>query len=105
MSIICELAYLIHSILKEAYQANGNQSRASVPANQRKLVGEPIQWKVIPIFISNPSWNGLCRCLPCPCSVFLWCWLEIFIGPPRVAYGSLAFIALWRSDEINECSF
>jgi hypothetical protein len=42
MSIICELAYLIHSILKEAYQANGNQSRASVPANQRKLVGEPI---------------------------------------------------------------
>lgn len=91
-------------VLVKAYQAHSNQCRTGVPANKRELIRKPVKWQVVPSLISNGSRGLQSTSLPGPSSVLYWSWFQVFVRPPRIANGSVAFIAFGRLYELNERS-
>ena len=91
-------------LLVEAHQADGNQRRSCVPTNERELIRKPVKWQIVPSLISDELRKMQLSFLPSPGSVFNWRRFQVLVRPPRIANGSVAFIAFGGLDELNECS-
>ena len=96
----------------------------SSPESQHRRVNIPDQQLPMQIQCSSPQWRTdywtnkganytyliSTRCtqscwkvyIPCPSSVLLWRWLQVFVGPFCIANDFLTFFALWSSGKVEK---
>jgi len=50
------MQFLVHLRVRvQAYQANSDQCRTCVPSNERELIREPVEWQIVPSFVSEST--------------------------------------------------